>query len=107
MIVGRNADARLADYHPFRIFVCADMEARIDRCLARAEEGENLTRKQVKKNIVEIDKNRARNTALITGMTWGDREAYDLIVNTTDWEIKALTPAVADFAKHFFENRKG
>ncbi len=103
IIVGRNADVRLAKYHPLRLFVRADMETKIRRCMERAGEGEELTEKEVKKNIKEIDKNRARNTELVTGNKWGDPAYYDLVVNTTDWKIKHLVPAVADFAKHFFE----
>ncbi len=106
IIVGRNADVKLREYHPLRIFVCADMEAKIDRCLARAEEGEALTRKQVQKQIRSIDKNRAKNTEFYSTVKWGDRAAYDLIVNTTDWEIKELAPAVADFAQRYFARTK-
>ena len=28
---------------------------------------------------------------------------FDLTVNATDWEIKPLTSAVADFALHWFD----
>ena len=31
VIVGRDADVVLHEYHPFRVFVCADMESRIAR----------------------------------------------------------------------------
>ncbi len=106
IIVGRNADVRLADHHPFRIFVCADMDAKIARCMERATEDENLTEKDVKRNIRSIDKNRARNTELVTGNKWGDPAHYDLVINTTAWNIKELVPAVADFANRFFERSK-
>ena len=33
---------------------------------------------------------------------WGDPNTYDLTVNTTDWEIKELAPAVAEFAMRRF-----
>ncbi len=106
IIVGRNADFRLADYHPFRIFVCADMDAKIKRCMERQNDGEALTEKEMKRNIRSIDKNRARNTELFTGNRWGDPAHYDLVVNTTAWDIKDLTPAVAEFATRFFEKSK-
>ncbi len=106
IIVGRNADVRLADYKPFRIFVCADMDAKIKRCMERQNEGEGLTEKEAKKNIKSIDKNRSRNTELVTGNKWGDPAHYDLVINTTSWDIKELTPAVADFATKFFERTK-
>ncbi len=106
VIVGRNADVRLKEYEPFRIFICAEMDAKIKRCIERANEGEDLSEKAIKRNIRNIDKNRARNTALITGKEWGDPAAYDLVVNTTNWNIKELTPVVADFANKFFERTK-
>ena len=106
IIVGRNADVRLKDYDPFRIFVCAEMDAKIKRCIERASEGEDISEKAIKKNIKAIDKNRARNAELITGKQWGDPEAYDLVVNTTKWNIKELTPVVAEYANKFFERSK-
>ena len=33
VIVGRDADIILSDRDPFRIFVCADLQNRIDRCM--------------------------------------------------------------------------
>jgi cytidylate kinase len=103
VIVGRNADVRLKDYQPFRIFVCAEMDAKIKRCIERGNEGEDLSEKTIKKNIKTIDKNRARNTEIITGNKWGDPACYDLVVNTTKWSIKELVPAVAEYADKFFE----
>ena len=100
VIVGRNADVLLEKYNPFNVFVCAETEAKIQRCLERAKEGE--TRKEIEHNMKRIDKNRAKTREIITGSKWGDRKAYHLIVNTTGWNIKELTPAVADFAMRFF-----
>ena len=99
IIIGRNADVVLEEYSPFNIFVCADMQAKIDRCMGRAEKGEKLGRKDIENNIRRIDKNRAKTRQLISDKKWGDRSAYHLIVNTTDWDIKELTPNVASFIK--------
>ena len=106
VIVGRNADAILAKENPFNIFVCADMEARIDRCIARAEEGEDTSRKKIQANIRRIDRARAQTRDIISGSKWGYRSTYHLIVNTTDWNIKELTPAVAEFALRWFDREK-
>ncbi len=103
VIVGRNADVLLEDYHPFSIFVCADLEARIRRCEERAADGENLTRKQLEQNIRRIDKNRAFSREIITDKGWGQAESYHLVINTTGWEIRDLTAAVAEFAKIYFK----
>ena len=42
VIVGRCADYYLRDYHPYRIFVCAEMDARVQRCMARSEGAQQL-----------------------------------------------------------------
>ena len=105
VIVGRNADVLLEQYHPFSIFVCADMEARIRRCEERAEAGENLTRRQIEQNIRRIDKNRAFSREIISEKGWGVAGSYHLVVYTTDWEIKELTPVVAEFVTCYFARR--
>lgn len=102
VIVGRNADVLLADYKPFRIFVCAKMDSKIHRCKERADKNEILSRKEIENNIRRIDRNRAKTREMITGGRWGDRRAYHLIINTTDWNIKDLTPAVAEFVSNWF-----
>ncbi|MBR5797398.1 MAG: cytidylate kinase-like family protein, partial [Clostridia bacterium] len=60
VIVGRNADILLRDEHPLNIFVCADMDAKIRRCQERAENGENLSYKEIERNARSIDRARAQ-----------------------------------------------
>lgn len=45
---------------------------------------------------------RKQTREIMAGSDWGQRASYHLIVNTTDWEMKELVPAVADFAAHWF-----
>ena len=97
VIVGRNADVLLADKKPFRIFVCAGMDAKIRRCIERASEGEDISRKEVKQNIRRIDKSRAKTREILGGGKWGDGSAYHLIVNTEGWDMEELALAVAGF----------
>ncbi|MBQ4088808.1 MAG: cytidylate kinase-like family protein [Clostridia bacterium] len=103
IIVGRNADVLLKEYKPMSIFVCADVAAKVQRCIERAEDGENLTEEDVIRNMRQIDKNRARTREILSGSKWGERTAYDLIINTTGWNIKKLAPAMAAFARSWFE----
>ncbi len=95
VIVGRCADYILKDMDPFRIFVYADMESRIDRCRRKAPEDENLTEKELKKKILSVDKNRARYYEYYTDQKWGDIMNYDLCINTSTAEIKRIVPIVA------------
>lgn len=103
VIVGRNADVILKDLKPFNIFVCAEMEAKVKRCAARAPEGENLSRKKIIQNIKSIDKSRARIREFMTDSKWGESSTYHLTVNTTDWKIKELAVALSEFIKSWFE----
>ena len=102
VIVGRNADVLLEEYKPFRIFVCAGMDAKICRCIERSDKNEALSRKEMESNIRRIDKNRAKICEMLTGSRWGDRKSYHLVINTTDWNIKELAPAVAGFVSCWF-----
>lgn len=106
VIVGRNADVLLADQQPFTIFVCADMEAKVKRCLERAPENEALTRKEIEQNIRRIDKNRGQSYEMITGRRWGQAGSYHITVNTSAWTIKEIAPAVAAFARRWFEHKE-
>ena len=106
VIVGRDADVILQDQNPFRVFVCAEMQARIARC-ARYEEKrppeERLSEKEILRNIRRIDRNRQQIREVLTGKTAADGSAFDLTVNSTSWEIKKLAGAVTDFAERWFE----
>lgn len=102
VIIGRNADVILQDYQPFNVFVCAEAEAKVKRCMERRTEEEALSEKELIRKMRQIDKMRADTRTIISGSQWGRRDAYHLTVNTTFWDIKALAPAVADFAKSWF-----
>lgn len=102
VIVGRNADVILEAYQPFKLFVCAEQDAKVKRCMERAAEGEKLTEKELLHKMKQIDKVRMQTRELMSGSEWGQRDAYHLTVNTTEWDIKELVPAVADFAQRWF-----
>ena len=106
VIIGRDADVILEDYKPFRICVCAELQARLERCMRhelRRPEAEQLSEKQILRNIRRIDRQRAGTREILTGKQRGDGSSFDLTVNTTGWEIHRLTEALADFALRRFE----
>lgn len=105
IIVGRNADVLLREYKPFNIFVCAEPEAKLRRCIERAQPSEQLSENDMLKNMRGIDKNRARTREILSGSKWGDRQAYNLIINTTNWDIKELANATAGFVNGWFANK--
>ena len=75
VIVGRCADVILKDYHPLNLFVYADMDAKVERCMKRAPEGEHLTRSEMEKAIRRIDKERALNHLMYADTKWGSKES--------------------------------
>ena len=99
VIVGRCADYILKDSNPFRVFVYADMDSKIERCRRKGKGQENLTDKEMKKYILDIDKNRARYYEFYTDQKWGDRKNYDICVNTTNEDIKKIANILARLFK--------
>lgn len=97
VIVGRNADVILSEYHPFNIFVCAKTESKIKRCIERMHSKENFSEKELIHKMKKIDKVRSETREIMTGSNWGEKTAYHLTVNTTDLDIKKAVPAVACF----------
>ena len=105
VIIGRDADVILEHCHPFRIFVCADLRARLARCMRHENnrpEQERLTEKQILRNIRRIDRDRANTREILSGRSSADASAFDLTINTGGWEIKKLTAALGDFALQWF-----
>ena len=101
VIVGRCADYILEDVEEiqiFKLFVYADLEARVKRCYERAPEDEKLTEKEMIKQINKIDKARASYYSNFTLRKWGDKKYYDFCINTTGVDIEAMVP---HFAKIF------
>lgn len=94
VIVGRCADYILRDRNPFKIFVFASPQSRIERCRQKAPKDEHLTDKQLWKKIKKVDKSRAKYYMFYTGRKWGDKMNYDICVNTTNASIKTVAEAL-------------
>jgi cytidylate kinase len=103
VIVGRSASAILKGYDIFRIFVYADEQSKLERCRSRAPEDENLTDKQLLKKMKLIDKNRQSLHDLFAADEWTSRTGYNLMVNTSHAEIKAIVPPLAELIKSYYK----
>ncbi len=101
VIVGRAADSILEEYDPFKIFVYADEDSKLARCRERAEEGEDLSDREIIRAMKRIDKARADFHDIISEYKWGEKEGYDLCLNTTGLEIKKIIPALAEYYQRF------
>lgn len=106
VIVGRSADKILSDLNPFKIFVYADMDAKLKRCREKEYEDSDLDDKQLIKKIKAVDAGRKRMYEFVCGGEWGNMSQYNLCVNTSGVAIKDLSIKVADYAKTWFECQK-
>lgn len=102
VIVGRCADIILKEYHPLNLFVYADKASKVQRCIDRAPEGENMSRSEIERMMRQIDRNRAQYREMYADTKWGDKLAYHLCINTSYREIKELIPGLAAFANAWF-----
>lgn len=97
IIVGRGANVILKDYNPLNIFVYASIESKINRCKEKASKDEHLTDKELLNKIKEVDKNRKAFNNLISNAEWGNKENYDLCINTSNIEIKKIINPLAEY----------
>lgn len=107
IIVGRGANILLQEYHPFNIFVYADMISKIQRCRERAPENEHLSDHEMQKMIRQVDEKRKNYQELISNIKWGDKQGYHLCLNTGGLEIKELEPVVFEYARFWFGRNEG
>ena len=79
VIVGRAADYVLRDNkNLLRVFIYAPMDCRIQRIMS----GYGDTRSEAVKNIKRADTARAQYYEKISGLIWGDKQNYDVIINS-------------------------
>lgn len=95
VFVGRCADYILREQDPFRLFVYADLDSRIRRCRERAPKDEHLSDRELRHNIEQIDKSRAKYYSFHTDRKWGERTNYDLCINTSRFDVKQLAKRLA------------
>lgn len=102
VIVGRCADYVLRDEKPFRIFVYADTESKLARCMARRADGDVSTEKEMKRKMSEIDRSRAQYYEFFSDGKWGKRESYDLMINTSGKSMDVIVKATYEYVRAFF-----
>ncbi|MCQ2436681.1 MAG: cytidylate kinase-like family protein [Clostridia bacterium] len=105
IIVGRGADSVLAEYNPFRIFVYADNATKVRRCHERdVDDDANVPDKELLKRFSRIDRARAENHNFISETRWGDKNGYDLCINTSGVKtIKSIVPSIAEYIEKWYE----
>src|SRR5574344_1013366 len=79
VILGRSADYVLKDYDICKVFLYAPLDYRVKRVMKNY--GDN--RKAATKNIKKSDKRRSKYYEDYTGLTWGDYNNYNLIMDSS------------------------
>lgn len=96
VIVGRCADYILRDQPGLiRIFICATYEDRVQHVMQR----DNITEKEAKKRIKEMEKSRAAYYNFNTDQKWGDASNYDLCINTSQFGFEKTAELIIEFIK--------
>ena len=95
VIVGCCADEILKEFKLFKLFIYADMESKIARCRKKVPAESDMTDKELKKYIEGVDKHRAAYYEYYTGKKWADKLGYDLLINTSNVDIKYIVPYIA------------
>lgn len=101
VIIGRCSDYILKDYdNVINVFVYADMQDRIKR----ATEKYGIKKSAVEKEIKNKDKRRASHYKYYTGNTWGDRNNYDLCINSSRFSEEEAANMICNIAKKYSSN---
>ncbi len=96
VIIGRCADDVLKNYpNKLRVFVCADMDKKVERVMARHD----CSAKEAAKLIAKNDKSRAKYYNYFASGNWGDAKNYDLCVNSSLLGIEGTVDAILAFAE--------
>lgn len=98
IIVGRCADFLIEK--SFNIMVYASMEYRVERCQKHCEA---LSDEEIKKDLIRIDRERARYYQQNTGRKWGDKQNYHVCVNTSMTDMEALVPPLVALIEASFK----
>ncbi len=102
VIVGRCADYILSTCDEIdasevlNVFIYADMDDKI----TRIKEIYKLDVPDTKKHILQIDKRRANHYNTFTENTWGARQNYDLMLNSTAIGIENTARLICEYTKH-------
>ena len=99
MIIGRCANMILKDReNVLTVFIQAPKKARIKRLAERLQLSEETAEKEAHR----IDKIRASYYQFYTDTKWGDRNNYDLVINSGAFGIDNVVNIIKDIAENKF-----
>ncbi|MBQ0018311.1 MAG: cytidylate kinase-like family protein [Clostridiales bacterium] len=103
VIVGRAADVVAADEPHVNIFLFAPVEDRIKRIKANMDvykskiRNGKLNENNIPQVLKTVDKNRRRFYEFYSDNKWGDRDAYDLLINTSRTGIEGAVSIIETY----------
>ena len=96
VFIGRCADHILEGTENLvRIFIYADMDARVERIREKGYYAED----EIVKNIKRMDKERREYHSYFTGKDWEALENYDLIINSAKLGTDGCVDCIIDYLK--------
>lgn len=106
VIVGRAADYILDDEEHISVFIFAPIEERLKRKLELEivnKKEHPLNEAEMTKKIKQRDKQRRRYYEFYTDNKWGERDVYDLLINTS----RAGIDGAVDIIRTYIDKSKG
>lgn len=102
VIVGRCANHVLQEFAPLNFFVHASQDSKIIRKINQLKESgqETIPYDEMKKQILYMDKQRAKYYEFYTDEKWGKPSNYHLCINTSDIDIDQAV----DILYHYIRN---
>jgi len=96
VIMGRCADMVLKEKRELiRIYLYADMEYRIQH----VKEEKIFPEGQEEKNIRRMDRERGEYYKYYTGRDWGDRDLYDLMMDTSGLNVEGAADVLIEYVR--------
>ncbi len=96
VIVGRSADYILKDNSNLvKIFIYAKMEYKVKNIMKKYHDNE----KSAKNRVISSDKNRAKYYSVIANKTWGDKNNYDLCIDSSIG-IESVVELICSYVKN-------
>jgi len=96
VFVGRASDYVLRDMDCLDVFICAPMQARVQRIIQRL----NLTEDEARRRIAGQDSERQKFYDYFTFEHWGQASNYDLCVDSSILGIEGTADFIIDFYNH-------
>mgnify|MGYP002531376589 FL=1 len=100
VVVGRCADYILRNMNPVDCFIYGSLDERINRKMSMIPEGLDLTRQEIKKRIIDVDKKRAKYYEFYADRRWGKMEDYDLCISTDNIGVDGAVETIMAYLEH-------